>query len=95
MGLQHSFAMVGGLITPPLVIFRFAVCGFGPDACPQLEQYAISAALITSGICTWINVSKIRIPYAEKVFGRVLYLGAGVLSVMGTSFTFLPVFESK
>jgi len=93
MGLQHSFAMVGGLITPPLVIFRFTVCGFGPAACPQLEQYAISAALITSGLCTFINVSKIRIPYSEKIFGRIMFLGAGVLSVMGTSFTFLPVFE--
>ena len=55
MGLQHAFAMVGGLITPPLVIFRFTVCGFGPEACPELEQYAISAALIASGFCTWIN----------------------------------------
>lgn len=93
MGLQHAFAMVGGLITPPLVIFRFAVCGFGPDACPDLEQYAISAALITSGICSWINVSQFSIPFTEKIFGRTLCLGAGVLSVMGTSFTFLPVYE--
>jgi len=93
MGLQHSFAMVGGLITPPLVIFRFTVCGFGAAACPNLEQYAISAALITSGFCSFINVSKMKIPWSEKVFGRVLYLGGGVLSVMGTSFTFLPVFE--
>lgn len=94
MGLQHSFAMVGGLITPPLVIFRFTVCApVGPDACPELEQYAISAALIASGLCTFINVSKLAIPYSEKIFGRVMHLGAGVLSVMGTSFTFLPVFE--
>lgn len=93
MGLQHSFAMVGGLITPPLVIFRFTVCGFGAAACPELEQYAISAALITSGLCTMINVSKFAIPFSEKIFGRLMFVGAGVLSVMGTSFTFLPVFE--
>ena len=30
---------------------------------------------------------------SEKFFGRVLYLGSGVLSVLGTSFTFLPIFE--
>ena len=92
MGLQHSFAMVGGLITPPLVIFRFTVCGFA-NPCPKLEQYAISAALITSGIGCLINVSKIPIPFSDKLFGRILYLGSGVLSVVGTSFTFLPVYE--
>ena len=92
MGLQHAFAMVGGLITPPLVIFRFTVCGFA-NPCPSTEQYAISAALITSGICSFINVSKLAIPFTERIFGRQLYLGAGVLSVMGTSFTFLPIYE--
>ena len=92
MGLQHAFAMVGGLITPPLVIFRFTVCGFGAP-CPDLEQYAISAALITSGICSILNITKIGIPYSERIFPNKLYIGSGVLSVMGTSFTFLPVFE--
>ena len=93
MGLQHSFAMVGGLITPPLVVFRFTVCNPAEGGCPNLEQYAISAALITSGICSIINVSKLAIPFTEQLFGKTKYLGSGVLSVMGTSFTFLPVFE--
>ena len=75
MGLQHCFAMVGGLVTPPLVIFRFTVCGF--PFCPDLEQYAVSAALITSGICTFINVSKSQIPFSERFFGRALYVGSG------------------
>ena len=83
MGLQHCFAMVGGLITPPLVVFKFTIC-FG---CTALQQYAISAALITSGICSIINIAKIPIP------GTKYFIGSGVLSVMGTSFTFLPVFE--
>eukprot|EP00957_Ditylum_brightwellii_P209398 15361624-Ditylum_brightwellii.AAC.1 len=91
MGLQHAFAMVGGLITPPLVVFKFTVCGF--PFCPDLQQYAISAALITSGICSIIQVAHLPIPLSEKIYGRQLYLGSGVLSVMGTSFTFLPVFE--
>lgn len=86
MGLQHAFAMVGGLITPPLVVFRFSVCGFAAP-CPDLEQYAISAALITSGICTIINVTKFGIPFSEYMFGRRMFVGSGVLSVMGTSFT--------
>jgi len=85
MGLQHAFAMVGGLITPPLVVMKFTVCGF--PFCPELQQYAISAALITSGICSIINVTKIPIP------GTKYFIGTGILSVMGTSFTFLPIFE--
>lgn len=89
MGLQHAFAMVGGLITVPFVIFRFSIC-FG---CTDLQQYAISAGLITSGITSAIQVSKIPIPFTEGIFGRQMYIGSGVLSVMGTSFTFLPIFE--
>ncbi len=85
MGLQHAFAMVGGLITPPLVVFKFTVCGF--PFCPDLQQYAISAALITSGICTLINIAQFKIP------GTKFVIGSGILSVMGTSFTFLPIFE--
>ncbi len=59
----------------------------------MLLQYAVSAGLIASGICTCINVAKFAIPYSEKMFGRALFLGSGVLSVMGTSFTFLPIYE--
>ena len=93
MGLQHAFAMVGGLITPPYVVFQFSVgAAFGlVDA--SYSQYAISAALITSGICTIINILQLPIPLSKKLFGRQLYIGSGVLSVMGTSFTFLPIFE--
>jgi len=89
MGLQHAFSMVGGLITPPYVVFRFSVDFLDVE----LQQYAIVAALITSGICTLINVTRFKIPFTKKLFGRQLYVGSGLLSVMGTSFTFLPIFE--
>jgi uric acid-xanthine permease len=91
MGLQHCFAMVGGLITPPLIVFRFAICGF--PFCPPLEQYAISASLLISGVSTLINVTQFKLPYSDKFFSRPIFLGSGLLSVMGTSFTFLPIFE--
>jgi len=89
MGLQHAMAMVGGLITPPFVIFKFTVA-FSDVAA---QQYIISAALITCGFCTIINVLHFPIPFSSRLIGRQLYLGSGVLSVMGTSFTFLPIFE--
>lgn len=91
MGLQHAFAMVGGLITPPLVIFKFSV-NFTDVA---TQQYVVSAALIVSGICSWVNLSKTPIPFTKKLFRRQLFIGSGVLSVMGTSFTFLPIFETS
>lgn len=81
--------MVGGLITPPLVIFRFTVCDF--PGCPDLETYAVSAALIASGICSIINITKFKIPFVEKIFGRDMYYGSGILSVMGTRCVFIVV----
>lgn len=92
MGLQHAFAMVGGLITPPYVVAKFTIDSF-PFPKVELQQYAIVAALITSGICTIINVLQVPIPFSKKIFGTHLYVGSGLLSVMGTSFTFLPIFE--
>lgn len=89
MGLQHAFSMVGGLVTPPLVVFKFSVC----FTCLDLQQYAIAAALITSGITSILNITKVPIPFTEPIFGRQLFIGSGVLSVMGTSFTFLPIYE--
>lgn len=73
----------------PFVIMRFSV-DFGNT---DLQQYAISASLICSGICSIIQVSKFKVPFSEQFFGRKLFVGSGLLSVMGTSFTFLPLFE--
>lgn len=47
MGLQHAFAMVGGLITPPYVVFKFTISFMDVE----LQQYAIVASLIASGVC--------------------------------------------
>ena len=54
----------------------------------KLQQYAIAASLILSGIFTIVNCLQFKIP------GTPYVLGTGVLSVIGTSFTFLPVFEN-
>jgi NCS2 family nucleobase:cation symporter-2 len=83
MGLQHAFAMVGGLIVPPFVVMKFAV---GGDT--DLQQYAIAASLILSGIFTILNCVQFNIPGTKYVFGT------GMLSVLGTSFGFLPIYEN-
>ena len=49
------------------------------------SQYLISAALIVSGLTSILQVSRFKIP----VIG--VTVGTGIVSVMGTSFTFLPV----
>ncbi len=79
------------MITVPYVIFRFYVDPTGQN--PALVAYAISAALITCGIGTCLQVSKLPVPFTQFIFKRQMYLGTGVLSVMGTSFTFLPIYQ--
>ena len=84
MGLQHAFAMVGGLIVPPFVVMKFSVAFADTD----LQQYAIAASLILSGIFTILNCVQFNIPGTKYVFGT------GMLSVLGTSFGFLPIYEN-
>jgi NCS2 family nucleobase:cation symporter-2 len=74
------------------VVAKFAVDGF-PFADIDAQQYAISSALICSGLFTLLNVVQIPIPGTQALLGRQIVIGTGVLSVMGTSFTFLPIFE--
>eukprot|EP01025_Chloroclados_australasicus_P066445 TRINITY_DN916_c1_g1_i1.p1 TRINITY_DN916_c1_g1~~TRINITY_DN916_c1_g1_i1.p1 ORF type:complete len:581 (-),score=60.91 TRINITY_DN916_c1_g1_i1:347-2089(-) len=84
MGLQHCLAMVGGIITPPLLV---SLAAQNLDT----QYYLISAALIVSGICTIFQVSRFKIP----IPGFPIYIGSGLLSVMGTSFTFLPITQTS
>ncbi|CAM9667929.1 unnamed protein product [Pylaiella littoralis] len=81
MGLQHALAMVGGVITVPLLVAG----PFDANLGDAQSQYLISAALIVSGITSIIQVIQIKIPKTNIV------IGTGLVSVMGTSFTFLPV----
>jgi hypothetical protein len=55
MGLQHCLCMVGGLITPPLVVFKFTVCGFAQGFCPELVQ----VSYILLFVCLFCSLTKI------------------------------------
>ena len=50
---------------------------------PELEQYFVSAALITSGLTSFVQVARFSVR-APKFFsaGR-LFLGTGMISLMG------------
>mmetsp|Transcript_156650 Transcript_156650/g.502832 ORF Transcript_156650/g.502832 Transcript_156650/m.502832 type:complete len:692 (+) Transcript_156650:64-2139(+) len=87
MGLQHALAMVAGIATSGgLLIAGDACFDFQKDSemCNS-KGYLVSAAWITSGFLTIIQVFRCRILKTKY------YLGTGLVSVMGTSFTFLPV----
>ncbi|KAL7284029.1 hypothetical protein ACG7TL_001305 [Trametes sanguinea] len=75
-GFQHALAMLAGLITPP-IIFASAL-----NLDSATSAYMISASLIGCGILSLVQLS--RIP----LFGGY-YLGTGLISVVGTSFSTL------
>ncbi|KAF4619404.1 hypothetical protein D9613_004755 [Agrocybe pediades] len=75
-GLQHSLAMLAGLITPP-IIFASAL---NLDA--ATSSYMISASLIGCGIMSLVQMSRIHL-------FKGYYLGTGLITVVGTSFATL------
>lgn len=82
LGFQHFLAMLAGIVAPPTI---FAASANFDNA---TEQYLISAALIVCGICSAIQITRIRLGKTQY------YLGTGLLSVAGTSFGVVPIFES-
>ncbi|KAG2500997.1 hypothetical protein HYH03_000819 [Edaphochlamys debaryana] len=87
MGLQHALAMVGGLITPPLLIANLAR-GTSTGDPNDISRYLVQASLIVTGIMTFWQVLGARIRNCKYQFG------AGVLSCMGVSFTTVPIATS-
>jgi hypothetical protein len=65
--------MIAGLITPPIIFANYLAL----DA--SYQSYMISASLISSGILSMIQMSRIHL-------FKGYYLGCGILCVVGTSF---------
>jgi NCS2 family nucleobase:cation symporter-2 len=73
--------MVGGLVTPPLLLAGPAGANLGTEA----QQYLVSACLIWCAFGTAVQVSRMRL-------GKTKYfIGTGLISVTGTSFAFTNV----
>ncbi|KAF7561448.1 hypothetical protein G7046_g2691 [Stylonectria norvegica] len=83
LGFQHALAMLAGIITPPIIISGSGVA----NLLPEQQQYLVSAALIVSGILSAIQIARF------KILKTPYYLGTGLLSVVGVSFSLLPVAE--
>ncbi|KAL8290072.1 hypothetical protein RQP46_003011 [Phenoliferia psychrophenolica] len=80
LGFQHALAMVGGIITPPILLGGASGAGLSQAN----QQYLISACLIWCALGTALQVSRIRLP-------KGYFVGTGVLTVTGTSFAFVSV----
>ena len=61
----------------------------------DLEQYLISAALIVSGITSVIQVLRFGFKAPPWYHADRIFIGTGLVSLMGTSFTFLPIAQSS
>lgn len=79
LGFQHALAMLAGVVSPPLIIAGIA------NLDTHLTEYLVSASLITSGILSCIQITRFHIK------GTRYYIGTGLLSVVGTSFSTISI----
>lgn len=80
LGLQHALTMIGSVVSPPLALASGA---FYLNSVQS--QYLVSAAFITTGIATALQVTRIHL------FKTPLYIGTGLLSVVGPTFDVIAV----
>ncbi|GKZ20571.1 hypothetical protein AbraIFM66951_005896 [Aspergillus brasiliensis] len=81
LGLQHALAMLGGIISPPILIGGTSGANFGTED----YQYLVSTSLIASGILSAIQMFRFHI------YGTKYYIGTGLTSVVGISFSTITV----
>jgi NCS2 family nucleobase:cation symporter-2 len=81
LGFQHALAMLAGIITPPIILSGSGGLNLAADQ----TQYLVSTALIVSGLLSMIQIKRFHI------HGTPYYLGTGLISVVGISFTIIPV----
>ncbi|KAJ5081317.1 hypothetical protein NUU61_009581 [Penicillium alfredii] len=81
LGLQHALAMLAGVISPPIMLGGSSGVNF--DA--ERYQYLVSTSLIVSGILSAVQMFRVR------VWGTKYWIGTGLLSVVGTSFSTITV----
>ncbi|KAH8690465.1 putative purine permease [Talaromyces proteolyticus] len=80
LGLQHALTLVGSVVSPPLAVADGAFY-----LNPAQTQYLVSAAFITTGIATALQVTRLHITKTS------FYIGTGLLSVVGPTFDILNI----
>ncbi|KAI8578608.1 hypothetical protein K450DRAFT_176210 [Umbelopsis ramanniana AG] len=82
MGIQHFLAVIGGVITPTVIISGSGAGYLNLDE--STRQYLTSASLILSGIMSLIQIIRVRIPKTRY------YIGSGLLQITGVAFSNIP-----
>lgn len=82
LGFQHSLSMLAGVMTPAILISQTA------NLPSEMQSYLVSVSLIVSGILSAVQITRFTIPLPG---GRKLYIGTGLLSVVGTSFATITI----
>ena len=81
LGFQHALAMLAGVITPPILLAGEG----GAYLEAEQKQYLVSTALIVSGILSAVQITRFHI------YKTPYYIGTGLISVVGVSFTIIPI----
>ncbi|KAL8710573.1 MAG: hypothetical protein Q9220_004797 [cf. Caloplaca sp. 1 TL-2023] len=81
LGFQHALSMLAGIITPPIILAGQG----GVNLSAENAQYLVSTSLIACGILSSIQITRFHI------YKTPYYIGTGLISVVGTSFTVIPV----
>ncbi|OBT45242.1 hypothetical protein VE00_03669 [Pseudogymnoascus sp. WSF 3629] len=82
LGLQHALAMLGGIVTPPIIIASAIYLS------AEQMQYLVSTTLIVCGLLSLIQITRFHI------YNTPYYIGSGILSLAGVSFTIITVSSS-
>jgi xanthine/uracil permease len=80
LGVQHALTKISGVITPILAISRGA---FFLDA--ERTAYLVSAGFITTGVASFLQITR------SRILGTPYYFGTGLLSVLGPTFDIIPI----
>ncbi|KAF9177522.1 hypothetical protein BGZ50_008655 [Haplosporangium sp. Z 11] len=87
IGFQHALAMIAGVVTPAIIMSGSGKNGLNFP--PAMRSQMISTSLITSGLLSLVQITRFRLGKSRY------FVGTGLLSVVGTSFIFLPVLQSS
>jgi uric acid-xanthine permease len=69
LGLQHTLAMLAGVITPALIMSGSG----GVNLAPEVQQYLVSTSLIVCGILSSIQITRFHIYKTPYVICAVVF----------------------
>ncbi|GAN08234.1 purine permease protein [Mucor ambiguus] len=86
MGLQHFLAVIGGIISPTIMISGAGSSFLNLDQ--EMRQYMVSCSLIVSGLMSLVQI--VRIP----IYKTRYFIGAGLLQITGVAFSNMPAAQA-